>query len=45
MCRGKVQPDSGKFHNHCRECPGFGTCLNDYRYAHGCKIAEFLPPN
>ena len=34
MCFGEPQPDCGKFHNHCVLCPGFGMCIDDYRYAH-----------
>lgn len=34
MCEGHPQVDSGKFHNHCGECPGFGKCIGDYREAH-----------
>ena len=38
LCQGEPQFDSGKFHNHCTECPGFGQCIGDYREAHcsGC---------
>jgi hypothetical protein len=32
--RSRPSFDSGKFHNHCVECPDFGTCLGDYREAH-----------
>jgi len=31
LCIGRPELDCGKFHNHCRGCPGFGRCLNDYR--------------
>jgi hypothetical protein len=34
ICRGKPEFDSGKFHNHCTQCKGFGTCIGDYREAH-----------
>ena len=34
LCEGKPELDSGKFHNHCTECPGFGKCIYDYRNAH-----------
>jgi hypothetical protein len=27
MCEGQMSQDSGKFHNHCTVCPGFGKCL------------------
>src|SRR5690606_23189294 len=38
ICAGRAHFDSGKFHNHCTECPGFGQCIGDYREAHcsGC---------
>jgi hypothetical protein len=38
LCSGKPSLDSGKFHNHCTECPDFGICICDYRNAHcgGC---------
>ena len=34
MCENRIQLDSGKFHNHCNECKGFGKCLGDYRETH-----------
>ena len=34
LCEGRPSFDSGKFHNHCIECPGFGQCIHDYREAH-----------
>ena len=34
LCEGTPRMDSGKFHNHCEECPGFGKCIGDYREAH-----------
>ena len=34
MCSGDMRFDSGKFHNHCTECPAFGQCIGDYREAH-----------
>ena len=34
VCEGRPHFDSGKFHNHCTECPGFGICIGDYREAH-----------
>jgi len=34
VCEGNPSFDSGKFHNHCHECPGFGQCIGDYREAH-----------
>jgi hypothetical protein len=33
-CRGMPDLDSGKFHNHCRQCPGLGVCISDYRNKH-----------
>lgn len=37
MCQGKARLESGKFHNHCTECPDFGVCIGDYRVCH-CGI-------
>lgn len=34
LCEGKPEFDSGKFHNHCPECPEFGCCIHDYRNDH-----------
>jgi hypothetical protein len=34
LCEGDPHFDSGKFHNHCTACPGFGVCIRDYRNAH-----------
>eukprot|EP01049_Picozoa_sp_SAG25_P011598 SAG25_NODE_1439_length_3023_cov_1.781806_3_plen_586_part_01 len=36
--------ESGKFHNHCEQCPRFGTCIGDYRQAHcsRCKDHFFM---
>ena len=31
LCLGKAQFDSGKFYNHCTDCPEFGTCVGDLR--------------
>ena len=31
ICQGNYRFDCGKFHNHCTKCPGFGTCIGDYR--------------
>lgn len=38
ICCGSPQFDSGKFHNHCTQCPRFGMCIGDYREQHcdGC---------
>ena len=33
-CQGASRWDTGKFHNHCAECPGLGTCVFDYRTRH-----------
>ena len=43
MCQGDFHFDSGKSHNHCDECPGFGKCIGDYREAHckGCNSHYF----
>merc|ERR550519_186514 len=34
LCVGQGRLDSGKFHNHCEKCPGFGICIGDYRNSH-----------
>eukprot|EP01084_Bolivina_argentea_P001071 1962_1 len=34
LCEGSPSLNSGKFHNHCTECPGFGKCIGDYRESH-----------
>ena len=34
LCNGRPSFDSGKFHNHCVECPDFGQCIGDYREQH-----------
>eukprot|EP01084_Bolivina_argentea_P315767 547178_1 len=34
MCNGSMHFDSGKFHNHCNECPNMGQCIYDYRNTH-----------
>jgi len=34
LCEGAFQFDSGKFHNHCKTCKGFGKCIHDYRNTH-----------
>ncbi|XP_033101079.1 uncharacterized protein LOC117104117 [Anneissia japonica] len=34
LCCNETDFDSGKFHNHCRDCPGFGKCTGDYRMQH-----------
>jgi hypothetical protein len=31
LCQGKPRFDCGKSHNHCTQCPDFGTCIYDYR--------------
>lgn len=39
LCKTRPFLSEGKFHNHCSECPEFGTCLGDYRDRHcfNCK--------
>ena len=37
ICYGKPQAISGKFHNHCTQCPEFGECIGDYRTSH-CSV-------
>jgi len=39
ICKGCPSPDTGEFHNHCLECPGFGVCLGDHRedHCHKCN--------
>jgi len=34
ICNGTPEFDSGKYHNHCTQCKGFGKCIGDYREAH-----------
>ena len=34
MCNGSFDVTGGNLHNHCSECPGFGTCIGDYRELH-----------
>jgi hypothetical protein len=34
ICEGRFELDSGKLHDHCTQCPGFGKCIGDYREAH-----------
>jgi len=34
LCANNPSLDCGKFHNHCMDCQGLGTCINDYRNAH-----------
>ena len=43
LCQGKLEVDCGKFHNHCTECKGYGSCMGDYRMAHcdGCNKHYF----
>jgi len=40
ICEGKPSFDCGKFHNHCRLCPGFGQCIGDYREAHCSRCGK-----
>lgn len=39
MCSGSFEITSGKFHNHCSECPGLGCCMGDYRELH-CALCD-----
>jgi len=43
ICYGNPTLDSGKSHNHCNKCDGFGKCIGDYREAHcsKCKGHDF----
>ncbi|CAE8627890.1 unnamed protein product [Polarella glacialis] len=34
LCTRTPHFDSGKGHNHCTQCPNFGTCIGDYREDH-----------
>jgi len=34
LCGGQPGLECGKFHNHCMDCQGLGTCSGDYRNAH-----------
>ena len=29
ICHGDPNFDTGKFHNHCKACPGFGVCIGE----------------
>lgn len=40
LCKGDPSFDSGKFHNHCSECPNFGICIHDYREQHCDNCGE-----
>ena len=40
LCSGSPTFDSGKFHNHCKECPLFGICIGDYREVHCRKCGD-----
>ena len=40
LCDGQPHYESGKFHNHCDECPDFGMCIGDYREAHCHRCGE-----
>eukprot|EP01084_Bolivina_argentea_P177029 306220_1 len=44
ICDGRPRFDSGKFHNHCTECPGFGKCIGDYREAHCDRCGKHYFP-
>lgn len=39
LCVGGPRFDSGKSHNHCTVCPGFGQCIGDYTTIH-CKDCD-----
>ena len=41
LCEGEPAFDSGKFHNHSTECPGFGKCIGDYRSAHCSECRNY----
>jgi len=34
LCSGYPKLDTGKYHNHCMDCQGLGTCIEDYRERH-----------
>merc|ERR1719376_295938 len=34
ICRNNPDLNSGKYHKHCTECPGYGECIGDYRETH-----------
>jgi len=40
MCYNLPCLTSGKWHNHCEECPDYGTCLVDFRHTH-CSSCEY----
>eukprot|EP00435_Cladocopium_sp_Y103_P047466 s2330_g13.t5 len=40
LCEGHPSFNCGKFHNHCEECPNFGTCIGDYREEHCHRCGE-----
>jgi len=40
LCRGDPGLNSGKWMNHCRECPDYGVCLGDYRDSHCDECGE-----
>ncbi|EKX53520.1 hypothetical protein GUITHDRAFT_101220 [Guillardia theta CCMP2712] len=39
MCANDAYPTLGKYHKHCRECPGFGMCMPDCRFSH-CNVCH-----
>ncbi|EKX46431.1 hypothetical protein GUITHDRAFT_107635 [Guillardia theta CCMP2712] len=39
MCANDAYPTLGKYHKHCRECPGFGMCMPDCRFSH-CNVCD-----
>jgi len=40
ICNGNPSVTTGKFHNHCDECPNFGLCIGDYRESHCLSCHE-----
>lgn len=37
LCMNEPEFNSGKSHNHCKECSDFGQCIGDYRQTH-CQV-------
>ena len=44
LCKGEGNFNDGKQHNHCTGCPGFGSCIGDYRERHcdSCGKHSFI---
>lgn len=40
LCEGRPELTTGKFHNHCDQCPDFGTCIGDYRNDHCSRCGD-----